>query len=107
MKFKILPAVAAAVIIVSCGQKDKKVNHSKADGVSTPEKQVVDLPAPYQSKSVKNYCKVIGWPAGKTPVAPSGFTVSLFVDSLRNPRNIYIAPNGDILVSEAIPKQRG
>ncbi|RFZ83363.1 sorbosone dehydrogenase family protein [Mucilaginibacter terrenus] len=107
MKYKVFPVIAAALIIFSCGQNDKKVNHSKADGVSTPEKQAVDLPAPYQSKSVKNYCKVIGWPAGKTPEAPSGFTVSLFADSLRNPRNIYIAPNGDILVSEANTEATG
>lgn len=69
--------------------------------------QAVPLPAPFATKSVRNYCKVIGWPKGKTPVAPAGFTVSLFADSLANPRNIYIAPNGDIFVSEANTEMTG
>jgi glucose/arabinose dehydrogenase len=58
------------------------------------------LPAPYETKSVRNYCKVIGWPAGKTPVAPAGFKVTLYTGGLDNPRNIYVAKNGDIFVSE-------
>ncbi|GAA0538109.1 PQQ-dependent sugar dehydrogenase [Chitinophaga japonensis] len=60
-----------------------------------------DLPAPYATKSVKNYSEVLGWPADKKPVPPAGFTVTKFSDSLINPRWIYIAPNGDVLVAEA------
>src|SRR4030095_14188607 len=56
------------------------------------------LPAPYETKSVKNYSKVIGWPENKTPVAPSGFTVTKFAEGLQNPRWIYVTSNGDILV---------
>lgn len=44
------------------------------------------LPAPYSIKSNKNFSKVIGWPVGKTPVAPPGFTVTIFADNLKNPR---------------------
>lgn len=58
------------------------------------------LPPPYATKSVKNFSKVLGWPAGKAPVAPKGFTVSRFADTLQSPRWIYVAPNGDILVAE-------
>jgi glucose/arabinose dehydrogenase len=94
-------------LLAACGSPQKKADPAKADSVSTDVKQEVDLPAPFETKSVKNYCEVIGWPAGKTPVAPAGFTVSLFADSLRNPRNIYIAPNGDILVSEANTEPKG
>ena len=81
--------------------KQKKVDQTKATAVNTPTKQEVKLPAPYETKSVSNYCKVIGWPAGKMPVAPAGFRVNLFADSLRNPRNIYVGPNGDIFVCES------
>lgn len=35
------------------------------------------------------------------PTAPAGFKVSLFADSLDNPRNIYVAANGDIFISQA------
>lgn len=61
--------------------------------------QAVSLPAP--SESGTRFSNVIGWPAGKTPVAPNGFTVTKFAGNLRNPRWIYQAANGDIFVSEA------
>jgi glucose/arabinose dehydrogenase len=96
-----------ALILLTAECQQKKADQSKADSVSTDVKQQVDLPAPFETKSVRNYCKVIGWPKGKTPVAPAGFAVSLFADSLNNPRNIYIAPNGDILVAEANTEMKG
>lgn len=61
----------------------------------------VTLPAPYATPSVHHNSKVIGWPEGKTPVAPEGFTVTPFADHLHNPRWIYVTPGGDILVSES------
>ena len=61
----------------------------------------IDLPAPYATPSVRNNSKVIGWPEGKTPVSPAGFKVTLFAEGLDNPRWMYVAPNGDIFVSEA------
>ncbi|MEO6316271.1 MAG: sorbosone dehydrogenase family protein [Chitinophagaceae bacterium] len=65
------------------------------------------LPPPFATESVKHYSKVIGWPAGKTPVAPAGFTVSKFADGLDNPRWLYEAPNGDIFVAEANTELKG
>lgn len=60
-----------------------------------------NLPKPYATPSSTNFSKVIGWPEGKTPTAPEGFTVSKFADGFHNPRWIYVAPNGDIFISEA------
>jgi glucose/arabinose dehydrogenase len=104
---KIYIAYIAGITLLAASCKQKKVDASKADDVNTDVKQEVKLPAPYQTKAVSNYCKVIGWPAGKMPIAPKGFTVNLFADTLKNPRNIYIAPNGDILVSEANTETKG
>lgn len=59
------------------------------------------LPAPYETKSVKNFSKVIGWKDGKTPVAPPGFTVSKFAENLQHPRWIYVGDNGDIFIAES------
>ena len=100
-------AYIASIAILAASCKQRKADASKADEVSTAVNQEVKLPAPYQTKAVSTYCKVIGWPAGKMPVAPEGFKVNLFADTLKNPRNIYIAPNGDILVSEANTEVRG
>ncbi|HZH94650.1 MAG TPA: sorbosone dehydrogenase family protein [Flavisolibacter sp.] len=57
------------------------------------------MPAP--SESVRKNSKVIGWTEGKKPVAPEGFEVTKFADGLNSPRWIYVAPNGDVLVSQA------
>ncbi|MCC8147256.1 MAG: sorbosone dehydrogenase family protein [Bacteroidales bacterium] len=61
----------------------------------------LELPEPYATQSVRNYSKVLGWEDGKKPVAPEGFEVTRFADGFSNPRWIYVAPNGDIFVSEA------
>jgi len=59
------------------------------------------LPAPYATPASRKNSEVIGWPEGKTPVAPAGFKVNKFADGLSNPRWIYVGPNGDIFVAEA------
>jgi hypothetical protein len=65
--------VSALFAIMGCS--DNKVNYNDADTVIDSAKQQVNLPAPFASRSVRNYCKVIGWPQGKTPTAPAGFKV--------------------------------
>ncbi len=69
--------------------------------------QAADLPKPFETKSVRNFSRILGWPAGKTPIAPKGFKVEAFADGLINPRNIYIAPHGDIFVAEANTEIKG
>ncbi len=59
------------------------------------------LPQPYNSEDIDNKSKVVGWPAERTPQAPAGFTVSRFAEALDHPRNIYVAPNGDIFIAES------
>lgn len=58
------------------------------------------LPAPYATKSAKNFSNVIGWKNAK-PIAPNGFEVDLYSDGFENPRWTYVTPNGDILVAES------
>lgn len=65
------------------------------------------LPPPFDTKSVTKHPKVTGWPAGKTPTAPEGFTVTLYAEKFDSPRWLYVLPNGDVLVAEArtLPKK--
>ena len=58
-----------------------------------------ELPPP--SASAIKFVKVVGWPGGKTPTAPAGFTVTEFGTNLDHPRWLYALPNGDMLVAEA------
>ena len=97
--------ILAAMAFSGCTRNH--VNWNDAAIITDSSKQVVNLPPPYASKSVRNYCKVIGWQAGETPIAPVGFKVSLFAGGLDNPRNIYVAKNGDVFVSEANTEIKG
>jgi len=43
-----------------------------------------------------------GWAQGQTPVAAPGLKVNAFATGLKHPRWIYVLPNGDVLVAEAL-----
>lgn len=80
------------------------IHHCEAQQKKPAKKitpKVVKLPEPYATDTVKRSSKVIGWPEGKTPVAPKGFIVTRFADKLNSPRWFYVTPNGDILISES------
>jgi glucose/arabinose dehydrogenase len=44
--------------------------------------------------------KVIGWRDGETPAVAPGLKVQALALGLKNPRSLYVLPNGDILVVE-------
>ena len=76
--------------------------HQNNKDLPIPYKNYADtLPAPYQTKSVKNFSKVTGWKNGEMPIAPKGFTVTKFADGLQHPRWIYVAKNGDVFIAES------
>jgi glucose/arabinose dehydrogenase len=92
-------------ILQSC---NSPADQSTASQDSRPLVSIPDsLPPPYETKSVKNFSKVIGWPENKTPVAPDGFKVTKFADGLQNPRWMYVTSNGDVLVAEANQETKG
>ncbi|MGH6870143.1 MAG: PQQ-dependent sugar dehydrogenase [Rhizomicrobium sp.] len=62
------------------------------------------LPAPdAQTIPTMNVNSTAPWPAGKSPTAPQGFTVTRYAANLAHPRWVYVLPNGDVLVAEAAP----
>lgn len=98
-------SILAILAITACNNasRTKTAEDSSAAGSASTGNivQIDSLPQPYATPSVKNFSKVLGWPEGKTPVAPQGFVVTKFADSLENPRWIYVLANGDVLVAEA------
>ena len=43
-----------------------------------------------------------GWSQGQTPIAALGLKVNAFASGLKHPRWIYVLPNGDVTVAEAL-----
>ncbi|MEO5683224.1 MAG: sorbosone dehydrogenase family protein [Chitinophagaceae bacterium] len=92
------------IVSFSCVNNNKSAATGDAPVKNNTDSNAVSadtLPAPFATKSVTNYSRVLGWPAGKTPVAPAGFTVTKFAGGLDNPRWIYQGNNGDIFIVES------
>jgi glucose/arabinose dehydrogenase len=59
-----------------------------------------DLPKPGATPSAGNFPHVVRRLATAVPQVPPGFKVELFADGLSEPREMRVAPNGDIFVAE-------
>src|SRR5690349_4150380 len=104
MKYFPLSLLVSAAVLVACNQEKQEKRAAQDELPSTVKAETGEeilLPAPYDTKSVKNFSKHIGWPAGKTPTAPTGFVVTAYAKDFDSPRWTYVLPNGDVLVAEA------
>src|ERR1700744_4579557 len=80
--------------------KDSFVNAKELKSGSFRRITVGDLPEP--TKGTPNFGRPVARPEGVMPVAPAGFTVTLYAhDGLKAPRQIRRAPNGDFVVAES------
>ncbi|WP_116787093.1 PQQ-dependent sugar dehydrogenase [Flavobacterium psychrotrophum] len=98
-------ALAGALCLTACKKEklDKEEKQeAKAEGGTTVQTAIgpLNLPAPFATESVTHRNGMEDW-GTNTPKAPTGFTVTKFAGDLKNPRNTYIAPNGDIFVAES------
>jgi glucose/arabinose dehydrogenase len=59
-----------------------------------------DLPRPGATPSSGNSSHVVPRPSGAMPQVPPGFKIELLASGLRSPRQMRVAPNGDIFVAE-------
>lgn len=59
------------------------------------------LPPPHSTPSAQNPPRVVPRPRGASLRVPTGFRVGLFAEGLSNPREMSVAPNGDIFVAES------
>jgi glucose/arabinose dehydrogenase len=73
--------------------------HADAPGVSRLIKPE-DLPKPGATPSAANFSHVIPRPSAAMLQVPAGFQIKLFAEGLSGPRQMRVAPNGDIFVAE-------
>jgi glucose/arabinose dehydrogenase len=64
-----------------------------------------DLPAPYATQSARNASKIVPRPAGAELHLPPGFSVAPYATDLQSPRQMKLAPNGDVFISESDGKR--
>jgi glucose/arabinose dehydrogenase len=63
---------------------------------------VADLPPPYATPSVDSGQGTVKRPQGAWPKAPADFKVELYDASLKEPREVRVAPNGDLFIAESM-----
>jgi glucose/arabinose dehydrogenase len=115
-----LSLTAALAFLLGCARAAEKEASTQASDTTTIEVRVAArdsapspsakppaLPPPFHTESVARFPKIIGWPEGKTPAAPTGFQVSVYADGLVHPRWLYVLPNGDVLVAESNTEKLG
>lgn len=103
-----LSILALSVFCFSCKTKTET---KKEDTAMVTVQQMTDtvqtalgplvLPKPYATESVSNGNSMAKWPDGKMPTIPTGFTVTKYAEDFKNPRQTYVAPNGDLFVVES------
>ena len=59
-----------------------------------------DLPRPGATPSSANFAHVVPRPPTAVFRVPAGFKIELFADGLSGPRQMRVAPNGDIFIAE-------
>jgi glucose/arabinose dehydrogenase len=98
--------LAAAFIVPSTARSEPLVGPAafgdwRADkpGVSRLIKPG-DLPKPGATPSTANASRVVPRPSSAVPQVPSGFKIELFAEGLSGPRQMRVAPNGDIFIAE-------
>ena len=62
-----------------------------------------DLQKPGATPSVSNGSHVVARPAAAIPQVPDGFKIALFAEGLSGPREMRVAPDGDIFIAETGP----
>ena len=94
MNLRLLALSAAALgALAACGPAPIDASHQVGPNPYLPPLHQYLLPP-------MKLAKVIGWQAGQTPTVASGLKVQALASGLKNPRSLYVLPNGDILVVE-------
>ncbi|MEO8559309.1 MAG: PQQ-dependent sugar dehydrogenase [Rhodospirillales bacterium] len=93
-----------SVVIALAGLGFAALAQASPDNPTLGEKFSVQpgtLPAPFATRSARNPADHVQRPANARLVVPQGFEASMVAQGLSNPRNLVVAPNGDLIVAQS------
>lgn len=96
-----LGLIVAAVALVGAARLPPDAALDPGPGLFRYRIRVADLPKPYATPSAVNPPRVVPQPNGAILRAPPGFSVSEAGSGFRMPRQMILAPNGDIFLAES------
>ena len=85
---------AVAVLLASCQDENFDKQSQVGPDPVLPDPQQYLLPP-------MRIARAVGWSGSETPSVPNGFQVKALATGLSHPRQLYVLPNGDVLVVEA------
>lgn len=111
-RFRFLAAIGVLIFTASCGNTKRDSHWIKNGGTDSlahdTEYGLQIVPQePLATPSKNKFAKILGWKEGRHPEAAKGFKVARFADGLNSPRNIYVAPDGNVFVAQARTEKPG
>jgi glucose/arabinose dehydrogenase len=91
----------AVVLLILAACRGEAVPPATPVALQHHEIRPDQLPPPYATRSSGNPPRVASAPAGWKPTVPPGFQINVFAKGLDDPRNMILAPNGDVLVAQS------
>jgi glucose/arabinose dehydrogenase len=101
MRKHILPFSLFLLVLIGAGLfyiTRPDVARLPLDAVTGPKPEIVD--PRQQMVPTISVAEVDRWKAGEAPKVAKGLVVDRFAEGLDHPRNMYVLPNGDVLVAE-------
>jgi len=95
-RFLILPFIAIAF---ACARGEAQ-QPGPPSQLQHHEIRIEQLPKPYQTPSAGNPPDIASRPAKAPLILPPGFKIAPWAADFENPRNMILAPNGDVLVAD-------
>jgi glucose/arabinose dehydrogenase len=86
--------IGCALLLAGCQDEAFDAQSQVGPDPVLPEPQQYLLPP-------MRIARAVGWSDGATPTVPPGFRVEALATSLAHPRQVYVLPDGDVLVVEA------
>ncbi len=93
-------SVIVCAAAIACYAAEQKQTARAASTLQHHEIRADQLPRPFHTPSAGNPPRVTSRPANAAPQLPPGFTITEWARDFSEPRNMAIAPNGDIFVAE-------
>ncbi|HEX3581470.1 MAG TPA: sorbosone dehydrogenase family protein [Thermoanaerobaculia bacterium] len=94
-------ATAALLFALAGCRGDAQPITTSTAGLGHHEIRADQLPAPYATRSSANAPWVRKRPADAQLHLPPGFHIALYASGIDDPRNMILAPNGDVIVAQS------
>src|SRR5436189_503575 len=92
------PKLFALTLVLACARGDAQTAQSQPV-MHHYDIRAAQLPRPFATSSAGNPPRVVKRPASAKLYAPPGFHIELWATGFGEPRNMILAPNGDVFVA--------